>query len=268
MAKFIPTEVRDAMVESYLVGETAKASAAHHGLSPTACLNELIRRGIPRRTISETKRKWAVDENWLREIETESDAYWLGMLGGDGYLLPGKRVSLSQGAQDREHLRAFLRAAGSPDDRPIVKDGRTYRADVISKEVANNLKAHGFGLKPARAMILHEAVPKPLLRHYWRGVFDADGYIGWHGKKGHRGNWVMVLTGPRGFTEGLRAFLLENDFELRGRVKDKGRISSEFGVYGTRLPKRVCSLLYEGAVVSLGRKVLLAEKIVRGDSRG
>jgi len=96
--------------------------------------------------------------------------------------------------------------------------------------------------------------PAPLLRHYWRGVFDGDGCIGkvtepW-------AKWYLTLVGSEACMEGFRAWAAPISGSA-ARVRPRGKIWG-WTAAGMASPQAVARALYEDSTVHLDRKYDLA----------
>lgn len=50
-------------------------------------------------------RKYKLDEECFKTIDSEAKAYWLGFLAADGYICSSKVVGCKLGIKDVEHLK-------------------------------------------------------------------------------------------------------------------------------------------------------------------
>lgn len=134
-------------------------------------------------TFGGRKRLYSFNEFFFSTPETEAQAYFLGILAADGCV--GQkldRLELTLQERDIEVLLMFKRALGelSPELSYRVKDigSNAYRLILCSKQMALDLNS--WGLTPAKAHTLkiQKLIPRHLLRHFIRGYWDGDGWIG------------------------------------------------------------------------------------------
>lgn len=125
--------------------------------------------------------------DYFAAIDTEPKAYWLGFLAGDGTMTPDGPV-LKLARVDRGHVVKFATALGY--GRPIrdfeteprliggkpVEPRPMSRLDVYSRRMAEDLERAGVGFRKS-GTLQPWAGPPELARHWWRGLYDADG--GW-----------------------------------------------------------------------------------------
>jgi intein/homing endonuclease len=129
------------------------------------------------------KRIYSFNENFFSTIESEKQAYFLGFLAADGSVIQNlKGVELTLHEKDINTLLLFKEAIGgtSPElaCKPRKNGSNHYRLTLISRQMATDLNA--WGLTPAKTYTLQiqKTIPDDLLRHFLRGLWDGDGYIG------------------------------------------------------------------------------------------
>lgn len=124
------------------------------------------------------------NEEYFAAIVTEEQAYWLGMLYGDGFLSPSKlTVGISLAEEDQPHLAKLAVAVG---DKP--SSIRTYEPQANNWQVQRTVRLL-FGRKRFYETLValgycnrkanytdFPPIPEYLLPHFIRGMFDADGY--------------------------------------------------------------------------------------------
>lgn len=121
----MPSEHEDAIVAAYLAGASAKQAAEQFGYSRATGQNVLKRRGVPTRPLSETHRRYTVDEGFFDSIDTPDKAYWLGFLTADG-VIGDSFVRIHLKLDDTDHLCKFTASLRS--EQPI-----SFRENVCSK---------------------------------------------------------------------------------------------------------------------------------------
>lgn len=126
--------------------------------------------------VRDAREQYAKEHRFFARIDTEEKAYLLGLLATDGNV-SGATISLALKAKDRFLLERFERALGLRPSaiRPMVKG--MLRTAVTSAEMARDLARHGVVPNKTKTLRWPETVPRRLLRHFMRGVFDGDGGI-------------------------------------------------------------------------------------------
>lgn len=246
------------MVQSYLNGATMKEAAEPFGFHLTTCRNILKRRGIQRRTKSEWMRKYTVDEDFFREIDSPVKAYVLGFISADGYVTEGEGITVNLAREDRGHLVKIRDCLGS--SKPI-KDYVTRcptgvyegsRLSVYSMKMASCLVANG--VPQAKSQILLPwPGPEYLLPSYFLGLMDGDGF--WFSSDvGSRGVkvWHMGLAGTKAITTAFSEFVfMRTGYSIPVRPH-----STIYTARTSRLMilRAVADLLYNEATIYLDRK--------------
>ncbi len=245
--KWTGEEIQD-MVTSYKRGETAKSIAMRYGTSSQVILPVLEKQGITRRTNREAARRHTCDYRYFQIIDTEEKAYWLGFMTADGCITKGKasgdspRITLHLGKQDCEHLAKLKQALQA--SQTISRDEHQCSLTIISTEMAADLAKHGilprktFSTKPAQ-------VAPELVRHYWRGIIDGDGYVSKVGG-------TLVLVGDYDVVSSFQAFVLTQCPQVKVAIFRDGTIHT-LKLTG-KTARRMLEILYGEARVYLTRK--------------
>ena len=203
-------------------------------------------------------RKYNVDETFFDIIDTEEKAYWLGFLCADGYINTGRGfVTLTLSTRDREHLNSYKKA--------LKYEGVIY--DEVSKYCRSTIRISSRplskslsdkGVVQAKSLILKpptQYVPKDLLRHFWRGMVDGDGYIG-H-KKG-----VLELIGTEDVVRAFKEFC--KDFSSADPTPYHRTNPKTWSIMycGNLSVAAIVTELYRDSKVFLDRKQKRAEAVV------
>jgi hypothetical protein len=264
--KIIPQEHRDAMVAAYLAGATAEAAASQFGYSYMACIFALKQRGIKPRGRSEARRVYAVDESFFDVINTEEKAYWLGFLTADG-TIGDDLVMLALQEGDIPHLYKFTSSLRS--NHPIIHREQTQKDKVYrfgqvcltSQRLARALHRLGVGKKKSFIVRPCEQVPEHLLSHYWRGVFDGDGFVTRaRGRMFGAIKWDVGLVGNRAIVLGFETFIRQCTGQ-KAQIKPHSRIFT-VRYSGVALPQAILQVLYYDATIFLERKYLLVYDVM------
>jgi hypothetical protein len=206
------------------------------------------------------------------DIITEAQAYFLGWLATDG-CVRGNVVSLCLQRRDRALVESFRAFLGS--DAPIhtilckatVIRGRPVREswqahfEATCPLLVADLKALGI-VENKTFVIRPWDGPAHLMRHWWRGCVEGDGWVRRARPRASGGyHYDIGLCGTRAMVEGFRDFVTA----AGGRCPRVTPIENIWAVrfIGTASPKFVARLLYEGATLTLERKRLVAEELLR-----
>lgn len=232
----------------YRSGMTLKQVAKEMGVSATAIQRLLVREGVKARSDAQHQK---VLNDPFAVIDTEEKAYWLGFLATDGNVY-GSRVQLNLSSRDVDHLVKWCLFLGLDPDKEIKtrkKKGTEYEVSTVvfrSKAVCQSLKRQGIEPGKSFTVVPWEGPPE-LMRHYWRGCLDGDGWVTTE-QTGFCGNRKMV--------EGFAA--------LFGGYCGPHVNIFKTTVYGVKRD-RLLAHLYQDSTVSLERKRRVVEELLEGE---
>ncbi len=257
LGKFSANEVAE-IATLYGSGFTSLQLAARFKCSHTTILYLLNNLNITRRSKSEGRRKHRLNESAFDSINEES-AYWIGFLMADGCVHEVKRgsprIQLSLSQRDAAHLERFKRFIGS--SHPITvsdRRGKRYSSFAASStRIAESLARYGVTPRKSQTAKVADLEHD---RHFWRGVFDGDGWVARNAER------RAVLVGSKFLMEQFASFVAANmtDRSIAVKVKEQNlyivRLSGKRAV-------RILRLLYSGCYVALPRKLENAERIIQ-----
>jgi len=188
-------------------------------------------------------RKYSLIENFFDNIVTETQAYWFGFLWGDGYV-DNKGIVLALKESDVDHLKRFQEALYSNHVLKYEKEKKSYRLEISSHRLAQSLKKAGF------RTVIPPKVPPPLIHHFIRGIFDADGSISHQRKNEFE---VSITSGSKELLKWLSDVLTSAlNCKKRKILKDNSAWRIRLG--GTDLVRGFRDFIYADATVCLPRK--------------
>lgn len=224
--------------------------------------------------------KYTFNSRYFDHINTEDKAYWLGFVWCDGYVCKrdkyknGKyqyEFKLSLMKHDYNHLEKLKSALESNHQLRFYKysssygEGEEARLYICNKHFGSSLyEKHG--LIPNRCNIdkLINHIPENLIRHFIRGVLDADGSIGDYLINDNRLTTPSLKHAVRFYTyENLLDFIQEYFYinkiikkrsSKRKRHQERDGYCSELSYGGTKQVPVILNHLYGGAKVYLDRK--------------
>jgi lambda repressor-like predicted transcriptional regulator len=141
---------------------------------------------IPIRSASESHRIYAINENFFKNPNTPTAAYFLGFLWADGSNVSNDTLSVTVNSVDDDIMIKLRGALGS--EHPFYRFSRVLKNGsvahytqlaVSSQQLSSDLTALGMvGRKTyAEHLTLPVGLSPTLLRHFIRGMFDGDGSI-------------------------------------------------------------------------------------------
>ena len=203
--------------------------------------------------------RYAFDETFFDSIDTEAKAYWLGFITADGCVRTDHsfhqlRVKLKvSDAPHLEKLKSAL-AASSPiksgERRGIA--GAWASLTVSSPHMIESLLR--LGVTPRKSLTAEPwDGPAELMRHYWRGLFDGDGYIG---RETARNKWTLSFCGSSACVSAFAGWARE----ICGATSQPSARCSiwYWKVSGLAAPQALAREAYRDATVYLDRKRELA----------
>lgn len=201
----------------YIAGANSNELAIKFNCSNFKILSILKNAGVPRRSGSQIRRKFFLKEDYFSKIDSPSKAYILGFIYADGCVFQNKKgsgCSIYIHPKDVEIIN-FIRSELT--DKPIytTKHG-LVGLTLYSSRLVNDLIS--LGVFVAKSLILNfpteNQVPKHLLNHFIRGVFDGDGSVSFS-----LGKPNAKFCGSKNFIKGLHSFLL-NFSNIKSNIFD------------------------------------------------
>lgn len=160
----------------YERGWTTARIAAAHGISQTATIALLKRRGV----VFRPKPRVACDDLFFRVIDSDVKAYWLGFLWADGTIQPSRgALIVSLATKDAEHLERLRRSLRIGNRVYAYRYGALTFVRVVwtSPEMVADLARHGLSTPRDPTHGLPE-IPTEWIGAFVRGYFDGDGTVG------------------------------------------------------------------------------------------
>jgi len=254
----------------YLIGLSLTQCAQKFNCSRDYYHKILKKCNIPRRTISETSRKYKVNVDFFEKIDSPEKAYWLGFLTADGCVVGKYHVKLELSLNDNNHLVKFKNTLSSehPIKYRINNRGRKCcNIKITSKKMVKDLRK--LGVIPRKALVVkpYLGITQDLKEHYFRGLVDGDGCIS---KRRTRKHWFVGLSGTKEICEAFRTWVLSFTncrAKVRKTYKKNGKVYN-IGFSGIQLPKKIANKLYSNSsyLTSLDRKEALAKKLMEVQS--
>lgn len=248
------TEIINKICEFYNAGVGATTIVKTLQLkNPTQVYMVLKKCNIPiKRRGSYTK--YHFNENFFENIDDKSKAYWVGFIAADG-CVDEKRNSLLIGLSQKDRMQLQLFKTSINSTHPIFdrfakysnssssftpKSGCNFsHITLISTKMTKDLVRLGLTSRKTFKLTVPN-IPNHLLPHFWRGLFDGDGYCYLQKKRGKRNPVNMYFeTGiscNEHIADSFLEFLADNNI-VGKKIKDKS-------IFCVRLINRnACKLL-------------------------
>ena len=187
-------------------------------------------------------RKYYFDENYFENIDTEDKAYFLGLLMADGYVATSERfVTIALKESDVEILNKFKKAIKSEAPLSNKKNCTQKVLTLCSKKLVNDLK--NLGMTRNKTFTLKfPNIQEEYIRHFIRGYFDGDGYIG--------ARQCTLIISSTSFLECFLGFFF-NNFDKHLYFHE---INNSYLVNLNRRDIDVVNYIYKDANIYLDRK--------------
>lgn len=209
----------------------------------------------------------SVNNKYFEIINTEDKAYWLGFITADGCIYKRKNgnsytLYISLSSKDEKHLIKFKNDIES--EHLIYKrkmttlkgtDIESVRIAISNQDICNDLIKLGITERKSltcRSPVVPDEVPLELERHFWRGVIDGDGTIGWYKRHNSRkGKYSLSLVGSYGIVDGFRDYCYKF-------VDSAAKVLKRENIYVFTQTEsnaiKMCSILYDDSCIRLERK--------------
>lgn len=246
------------IIEKYIAGKSIDKIAKEYDVRFSNIRELLVRRGIKRRTGTETKRfNWPLREDAFDEINEES-AYWIGMLMADG-CVKNNYICLALMIKDKDHVKKFRDFLGATQHKlrrtRRKKDGKIYWQAVFKVASAKLVqKLAEYGVVPLKTHTAKVCDALKYNKHFWRGVIDGDGSLTTNNKIYP----CICLVGSKPLCEQFRDYVKTHIPQCFANVYPTKTIFG-FAVAAT-FAVTIIKELYQNCTVALDRKLERAKK--------
>ena len=190
---------------------TAVDLAKEYPISSTAINGLLRRHGYKAKSQSELQRKYNIDETFFDVIDTEEKAYFLGFLYADGCNATNRNAVILSLKEDDRDILEKLNSLLQPQ-KPLGRTKYGQNTLMISnKHISQRLIELGCHRAKTYSLVFpsEKQVPKYLVRHFVRGYFDGDGWVGKNS---------ICIVGTIDFCNSLSS-LLKNKFDINCYIR-------------------------------------------------
>lgn len=147
------------------------------------------------------------NERYFEAVTSTRQAYWLGLLYADGWIVTQRGEStafaLALHERDMDILEAFAEDLGcSGMIRRTRPDSPLYQVKLSSKEACLDLAAYGVVPRKSKVVAL-PSLSQNLLPHFLRGYFDGDGSVQVRGSA----LTAQITSGSRQMLDGIAEYL-------------------------------------------------------------
>lgn len=213
-----------------------------------------------------TRRKFAINENFFENIDSEEKAYMLGFLYADGCNHEKKhKLEISLAKQDEDILIKFskLLLNGNVNIKEYKrKDNQQNKVGlyIVNLKISNDLKKWGCIARKTLVLKFPD-LSLHLHQHFIRGYFDGDGMLTISERlmarcknKSKLANFSIVSTKEMLEEIGKHFSDLDINFTINKRHKDRNNNNFTLRISGNQQIKRACDYLYSNANIVMNRK--------------
>lgn len=240
------------VAEEYRDGKDGPSLASKYKVSSSTIYRHLRRLGVPRRSASEARRQYDVNENFFDSLESEKPCYWLGFLLADGNAQDGLvRIRLSRKDENHLHkLKSDLNSEHNIKRTTVGQEKHEVSSLIIgSGKLEKRLSSLGVSAEPKNKSL--PEVRAECVRHVVRGFFDGDGHVSVTSKP-DRNHYALH------FTSASKSLLQD----IHSVLKDAGLTTSfsdqesywHLRLYGRKNMKSLGGWMYKDASRCMNRK--------------
>lgn len=133
---------------------------------------------IDKKIIKNKNKKYSFNENYFENIDTKNKAYILGVFASDGYLKDNRTVVFQFNEKDKELIDKIILDINYVGKIHYIEKKKQYALRLNSSKMYKDLVNIGFSNNKTFTSFIPKTFDMELTKHYIRGLFDGDGYIG------------------------------------------------------------------------------------------
>ena len=213
-----------------------------------------------------TKSKYEYNHSFLKDIQTEAQAYWCGFIMADGCVSINEKINSCElcikiQANDADHLKKFNKSIEGnvpvtlfneyttlPNKEKVISHQCQIR--LYSEEIVHDLKK--YGIIPNKSLIKQfpNNIPDHLMNHFIRGYFDGNGTIVFS----YKSKICSFCTGSENFAKGLYEYINKNVCRTSNIYTPDNVHSFRFSMSSYSSMYSFLNYLYTNATIYLDRK--------------
>lgn len=221
-------------IQMYKCGKNGREIDCHFGLTNGTTTALLHRHGINVNSDIRNK-KHSYNETIFNIINSPEKAYWIGFLLGDASISrTSLRLELSN--KDLDHLEKFKQFMQATYSISSTRKNCSL-ITICGKQFIHNITQHGLVIdKTHKPMKTPNTIPKKLLKYFYRGIMDSDGWVCSHYIKKRK-----YLQHEFGFCSSSKEFLEEIQTWIASHLNTHGYLKERI-----RENQRVVQLIFGG----------------------
>lgn len=251
------------IITMYNSGSNMKEIGNMLHFSPETVRDILVQNNIKIRSISQSRRKYDINENYFDVIDDPNKAYILGLLYADGNRSGNSNtitINLQEG--DRDILDKIKNCIGFSGPLMYIdyhsRDNRQnqWKLVISNKHMAEQLYQYGVVPNKEFKVEFPKFLNEELLPHFIRGYLDGDGCICKTEKRVSLTGTEMLLSGIKSYVENK----LGIHFSL-SHYNKKNPITCDIRIAGRNQCKKFLDYIYDNATIYLNRKYELYQTL-------
>ena len=248
---------KEQIKQYYLEGKSTVEIAQIANCNQSNINSHLKRMGVSIRKPFEIRR-YSLNKEYFKSIDTQEKAYILGFLYADGYNQETKnQIRLTLQKQDKDILDKINIELNHNKPLLLLRDSY-LDLSINSKKISQDLSFLGCTQnKSFTIRFPYNKLPENLYKDFIRGYFDGDGCISIN-----QYNDVQInITGNLEFITELQ-LIFESVLKVNRTKLQKRKKSYSLFYHGKKLCFKILDYLYKDNTISLERKEKLYKKIV------
>lgn len=213
------THLVSTWVKQYNEGMSLTEISNESSVNRQTILNYLREEEVEIRDYADASRKYELDEEYFKEIDSPEKAYWLGVFFARGVTLEhlmSWSISLSLVEEKVDMLTAFQAAIGT--ERPFTrrKHEKTVDLRLQSRPLFEQLRDLGLGKDKTKTLEFPEKLPEHFANPFIKGYIEA---------RGHYNHGMLYVGGTVSFLNTLEEILFLHvgiDSAIRKLTFDSG----------------------------------------------
>lgn len=208
-------------------------------------------------------RRYFINEHYFNVIDNEEKAYFLGFLYADGNNdEKNYSVAINLQERDKELLEKFSKLINQDKPLTFIKkrkptQNNLYKLIINSKIMSKKLSE--LGCVQRKSLILkfptNKQVPRYLMKHFLRGLWDGDGSFCYYPVKGtNRYQMTTCVVSSKTFCLKLKPYLEKEIGVHFSMIRTKNSSTKYIQTSGMKQCMVFLDWLYDDAKIYLDRK--------------
>lgn len=181
MKGVVTTAEAEALNRLYQTGISSYEVGRRLGRSYKTVTNSVLRCGGKLRNNSDCQKKWKLNEDYFKDIDSPTKAYILGFIYADGNIYKN-RFKMSLWETDKYFLELFAKEIGFDGELYCEKSKMATRQNmwsltIYSRVFANHLRNKGVIDNKVNVLTWPEWLNQKYWRYFIHGLLDGDGSV-------------------------------------------------------------------------------------------